>query len=216
MRLSEKALREQADDPTVKMLDLWHSLCVEKIGYTIEVMIDNTKKITTANSTKYEEFNQVDPITFEGKVMLCLHLESLTDNSISLESLSLADNILISHEIGHGVLLLQDFTRCIDSHEIYDDVDLDFILNTMAHHPPLYALQMSFGHEPQSEINDRTLYYIEEFSKTGETNNNHECKRNALILADELLNCSETYKQKLIEIVEKKHPKTTKILRKIL
>ena len=45
MRLyRETALREQADEPIVAMLELWRSLSEQKIGVPIEVMVGNRRE----------------------------------------------------------------------------------------------------------------------------------------------------------------------------
>jgi hypothetical protein len=122
----------------------------------------------------------------EGKVVLSLWLDSLSN----------VNPILVTHEIGHWVLKLQGFQGFIYQPKKHSDIEI--LLNSMAHHPPLYALQRSFGHEPQ------------------ETKGRQSWTRNALLLADDLINCSEAYRTHLKKIVSKKHPLTTKLLEKIL
>jgi hypothetical protein len=40
---NEIELREQADKPTNKMLDLWHQLCLKEIGKSVEVLVFNRR-----------------------------------------------------------------------------------------------------------------------------------------------------------------------------
>jgi hypothetical protein len=144
------------------------------------------------------------PVIIEGKVVLSLWLDSLSN----------VNPILVTHEIGHWVLKLQGFQGFIYQPKKHSDIEI--LLNSMAHHPPLYALQRSFGHEPQLEIDSRSIDNIEVFSKEKETKGRQSWTRNALLLADDLINCSEAYRTHLKKIVSKKHPLTTKLLEKIL
>lgn len=206
MRLyHETALREQADEPIVAMLELWRSLSEQKIGVPIEVMVGNRREHPQLSSFS-GELNTAFPVIVKGKVVLSLWLDSLSDVTLN--------PILVTHEIGHWVLKLQDFRGFIYQPQKHSDVEI--LLNSLAHHPPLYALQRSLGHEPQLEIDSRTLHDIEVFSKERETKKTQFLVRNALLFADDLMNCSEEYYIQLDKIVSKKHPNTSKLLKKIL
>ena len=57
--LHEAEIRKQVDKPTTKMLNLWSSLCPEKIGSSVEVVACDRRNIPTmalvltlANSTQ--------------------------------------------------------------------------------------------------------------------------------------------------------------------
>lgn len=204
MRLyRETALRKQADEPTGAMLDLWRSLSEQKIGAPIEVMIGNRREHRQLSSFSGELYTAF-PVIVEGKAVLSVWLDSLSD----------VNPIVVTHEIGHWVLKLQDFRGFICQPQKHSDVEI--LLNSMAHHPPLYALQRSLGHEPQLEIDSRTLHNVKVFSKERETKERQFWVRNALLLADDLMNCSDAYRTQLERIVSRKHPNTSKLLKKIL
>ncbi|MCK4732476.1 MAG: hypothetical protein KAT65_08460 [Methanophagales archaeon] len=204
MRLyRETTLREQADEPIVAMLELWRSLSEQKIGAPIEVMIGNRREHRQL-SLFSGELNTAFPVIVKGKVVLSLWLDSLSD----------VNPILVTHEIGHWVLKLQDFRGLIYQPQLHSDVEI--YLNSLAHHPPLYALQRSLGHDPQLEIDSRTLHDIEVFSHDRETKDRQFWVKNALLFTDDLMNCSEEYYTQLDKIVSKKHPNTSNLLKKIL
>ena len=204
MRLyRETTLREQADEPIVAMLELWRSLSEQKIGAPIEVMIGNRREHRQLSSFS-GELNTAFPVIVKGKVVLSLWLDSLSD----------VNPILVSHEIGHWVLKLQDFRGLIYQPQLHSDVEI--YLNSLAHHPPLYALQRSLGHDPQLEIDSRSLHDIEVFSKEKEIKKRLFWIKNALLLADDLMNCSEAYHAQLEKIINKKHSNTSRLLKKIL
>jgi len=50
----EIATREQADEPTIAILDLWHSLVKQKIGILIEVMVGDRKENPQLSSVSGE------------------------------------------------------------------------------------------------------------------------------------------------------------------
>lgn len=204
MRLyRETALLNQADEAINRMLDLWHSLTEQKMGSTIEVMIGNRREHHQLSSFSGELYTAF-PVIVEGKLVLSLWLDSLTN----------VNSIIVTHEIGHWVLKLQDFRGFIYKPQPHNDTEI--LLNSLAHHPPLYTLQRSLGHEPQLEIDSRSLHDIEVFSKEKEIKKRLFWIKNALLLADDLMNCSEAYHAQLEKIINKKHSNTSRLLKKIL
>ncbi len=199
---NESAIRKQADTPTIQMLDLWHSLCEERINYSIEVMVADRKEHHQLGSFKGELYTSY-PHIIEGKLRLVLWLDSL-DN---------VNPIIITHELGHRVLDLQGYKGLLDTINRHSDTEI--MLNSLSDHPPLYVLQRSLGHEPQSEIDSRTQHNIDVYSRDKEKGKQN-WMRNALLLADDLTNCSEQYRKKLRSIVKARHPNTSKLLRKVL
>jgi len=204
MRLyRETEIRKHADEPTIAMLELWRSLSEQKIGHTIEVMLGNRRE--HHQLAQYPgELNTAFPHLIEGNVVLSLWLDSFND----------VNPLIVSHEIGHWILKLQGFRAFIYRPKIHDNIEIFF--NSMIHHPPLYELQRSLGHEPQTEINSRALHNIDIFSNERETNNRQLWETNALLLADDLLNCSESLHIQLKEIINKTHTNTSELLKKIL
>ena len=94
--------------------------------------------------------------------------------------------------------------------------NIEILLNSFAHHPPLYALQRSLGHEPQTEIDSRALNDIALFSQEKEIRDAQSWVGNALLIADDLVNCSDKYQRRLKSIVKKKHHNTARLLNRIL
>ena len=199
----ETALRGKADEPTITMLDLWRSLTEEKVGVPIEVMVGNRREHEQLGSFR-GELNTAYPHVIEGKVVLALWLDSFSS----------VNPIVVTHEIGHWVLKLQGLRAVTYKPQLHGNIEI--FLNSFAHHPPLYALQRSLGHEPQPEIDSRALHDIKVFSNEKEARDTQSWIANALLLADDLTNCSDTYRKRLKGVVKKKHPNTAKLLNKIL
>lgn len=199
----ETALRKQADKPTLAMLDLWQSLSKQKFGVPIEVMIGNRREHSQLSAFSGELYTAF-PTTVEGRVALSLWLDSLTN----------VNSILITHEIGHWVLKLQGFRGML--YRLNKHCNEEILLNSMAHHPPLYALQRSLGHEPQMEIDSRADHDLKRFSMETETRQRKIWVRNALLLADDLMNCSEEKHKQLERVLRDKHFNTARYLKKIL
>jgi len=86
----------------------------------------------------------------------------------------------------------------------------------MIHHPALYALQRSVGHNPQVEIDSRADQNIEIYAKEKETNEKQLLIKKAFILADDIMNCSVEKREQLEEVLSSKHPNTMKFIEKIL
>jgi hypothetical protein len=145
----ENWLRKQADTPTIKMLDLWHSLCCKKIDTSIEVMVGNRREYPFHGiSTAQGELNTAIPQTYQGKVILALLLDSIKKLNM----------LVATHELGHWVLKLQGLKSLVN----YDERNgrTEILLSSLASHSALYALQRSLGHEPQKEIDKRASYDI--------------------------------------------------------
>jgi len=199
----ETAIYKRADKATIAMLDLWRSLSEEKVGVQIEVMAGNRREHQQLSSFS-GELNTAWPVTVEGKVVLTLWLDSFIN----------VNPLVITHEIGHWVLKLQGVLGFIYQPQPHSNIEI--LLNSFAHHPLLYALQRSLGHEPQPEIDSRVLNDIKVFSNKKETRDTQSWIANALLFADDLTNCSDTYQKRLKGVVKRKHPNTAKLLNRIL
>lgn len=199
----ETAIRRHEDTATIAMLDLWRSLSEEKLGVPIEVMVGNRREHQQLGSFR-GELNTAYPHVVEGKVVLTLWLDSFSN----------VNPIVITHEIGHWVLKLQGVRGFIYQPQPHSNVEI--LLNSFAHHPLLYALQRSLGHEPQPEIDSRALNDITVFSEKKETRDTQSWIANAFLFADDLTNCSDTYRRRLKAVMKKKHPHTAKLLNRIL
>ena len=201
--LREVEIRKKGDSPTIAMLDLWHSLCQEKLGTPIEVVMGNRRDCKQLRSIR-GEVNIAYPRFVEGKMVLVLWLESPKD----------ANPIVITHEIGHWVLKLQGMRTY--QYKPRPDGWIERHLNSSAQHPHLYELQRSLGHEPRAEIDSRAEHDVHRFSNEREPRGRDAWIENALLLADDILNCSEVYKKRLKSVVKRKHRNTAEILNKIL
>jgi hypothetical protein len=86
------------------------------------------------------EINIAYPQTVEGKVVLFVWLDSFPQ----------VKWVTTSHDIGHLVLKLQGFhgMRYLPKRNTV----MEIWLNSLAHHPPLFDLQRSLGHDPQEMI----------------------------------------------------------------
>lgn len=198
----EDVIRKQADTPTLKMLDLWHKLCNEKLDTTIEIMVGNRREHPELNSYQ-GELHTALPQVYKDKYILALWLDSL--DSVS--------SIIVTHEIGHWVLKLQGVKGVRNGSDPNSDTEI--LLNTMSQHPALYSLQRSIGHEPQKEIDKRTAQRLAILSKTTETVDEKTHLENAFTISDDLINCSQNNRTGMFRILSRKYPKTEKIVNKI-
>lgn len=198
----ESVLRNQADAPTMRMLNLWHSLCNEKVGASIEVMVGNRRE-NPQFSAYPGELNTAIPQICGGKLVLSLFLDSLDK----------ANSIIITHELGHWVLKLQGLKAILDKSNPHSNIEI--MLNSLGQHPSLFKLQRTLGHEPQKEIDIRAAHSIAMLSKTAETSNEQKIE-NALLFSDDLINCSQSNRIGMKRILNRKHPNTEKLVNKIL
>lgn len=199
----ETALIEQADGPTMAMLDLWRSLSLQETGAAIEVMIGNRKENPQLKSFTGELYIAY-PRVIGGKVVLALWMDSLRS----------VKSIIVTHELGHWILKLQGFSGVIYTRQKHNNTEI--LLNSMAHHPPLYNLQRSVGHEPQEEIDSRCENDIRIFSRDKESKRREIWVSNAFLLFDDVLNCSEQNRGALENVVSRRHPKTWKLVKEVL
>lgn len=199
----EKSIREKTDEPTRKMIDLWHKLCKENYGETYEVLLGNRHDHKQLKEFK-GELNTAFPGHVKGKNVIVIWLEQL----------KAVDFVMITHELGHFVLHLSNFDTY--TYKKTEQSNIEILLNSMAHHPALYNLQRSLGHKPQYIIDDRAKDNIEKFSKTPEPDIKNLWIENALLLSDDIINSSKILNEKLKRIISSNHPKTFNYIDKIL
>jgi len=205
---NEIELREQADKPTNKMLDLWHQLCLKEIGKSFEVLVFNRRDCPDLMNIK-GAINTTDIKSWEGKAALRLFLDSTSH----------LNYVIVTHEIGHWILKLQGVKGVRNDEESGEaryEGGIEMSLNNLCSHPALYKLQRSMGHEPQSEIDRRANHNIVGVSKTAEKDDPLQQVKYALSFADDLINCSEDVRKGLQRIIAKRWSKTEKIVNKIL
>ncbi len=196
----EIEIRKQADEPTLKMLDLWRSLSKEKTGVAVEVMIGNRREHKQLKDFDGELYT-ASPFVYNNKPFLVLYMDSLSN----------VNPLMITHEIGHWVLHLQGFYAL--KYSPNNNGNIEILLNSMAEHVPLYALQKSLGHEPETEIEARTLHNIKLFAKKVKSEKN--ITANVLMLTDDIINCSDSNRIALLNVLNKNYPKTSKLTKKI-
>lgn len=199
----ESAIRKGADQPTLGMLALWHELVSKEIGSPIEVGVACRKDFPQFKNFR-GEINTAMPMKVQEKPFLVLIFED-TKN---------VEEVILTHELGHCVLKLQGFSPFICIPERHSNNEI--MLNSLAHHPPLYALQRSLGHEPQEEVDKRARHDLKLFSKGAEKPGKQLWVQNALLATDDLLHCSKELKEKMLETLQAKHPRTTRLANKIL
>ena len=128
-------------------------------------------------------------------IMLCLILW--------LEPKNFENEIIISHEIGHWILFLDGFTKYSFRHN--QKLTVEF--STMHLHFPLYSIQRKFGFDPQHEIDLRVKHDIERRkNKSGVYINNEAMLADVFYLADDIINCSEKYRELLLNVLKNKRP----------
>lgn len=201
--LPETYIRKMADEPTIKILDLWNKLSGEILGYPIEIMIGDRKDNSELKHIP-GEINSAYPGVFEGKVVLPIWLENIKS----------FDPLLITHEIGHWVLMIKGFKGLVNKYNRQTGIDIN--MNSLAQHPPLYKLQRDFGHDPQKMIDTRAKSNLNNLTKGPEIMLGDRWAEFALLFADDVLNCSEEIKNDLIEILKEDFPVTFSFLEKIL
>lgn len=192
----EETLRNGADDATIACLDLWHSLCNKLFQARVEVRVASRREFPpTAQATG--ELNTAVPICHEGKVILLL----LFDDT------SCVEEVIVTHELGHWVLKLQGYRGLINHDGRFSNEEI--FLTSLAHHSPLYELQLSLGHDPQLEIDKRAAHNLQLFGKSPEDQvDRRNRKLNALMLGDDFLHCSQDYIDQLRTTLARNHPNT--------
>lgn len=123
---------------------------------------------------------------------------------LALETLNSIDEVLITHELGHWVLRLQGFESLQNEHKRNGSTEMH--LNSLAQHPALYALQRELGHEPQTEIDSRAAHNLK-LVRSGEFDRSRAPVDDALHLADDMLNCSDSISRELEETLRSRLPK---------
>jgi hypothetical protein len=198
MPYSEKKLRELMDPPTNRMIDLWDQACITTLKKPVEIVVDDRRNDPIYRSW-LGEVNTASPGIHEGRVVLYV----LVDSFPRLRP------IVISHEIGHWVLILRGFRalQCIPR-----NIFRESLLNSLAGHPSLFRLQKQLGDDPQNEIDLRCGYDRRQFSRPRQI----DSVNMALLLADDLLNCSFDYREPLRRVLRKSFPDTLRLTERVV
>ncbi len=201
--LPESYIRKMADEPTLKFLDLWKKLSEETFDYPIEIMMGDRKDNPELKHIP-GELNSAYPAVFDGKVVL----------PIWLEKPKYFDPLIITHEIGHWILMIKGFKGLVNKYNRQTGIDIN--MNSLAHHLPLYKLQRELGHDPQKLIDTRAKTNLNNLTKGPEIMLGDRWAEFALFFADDTLNCSEEIKNDLFEVLQDDFPVTFSFLEKIL
>lgn len=199
----ESYIRKMADTPTITVLDLWKKLAKEILDYELDVVICDRKDNPQLRHIP-GELNTAYPGLYDGKIVL----------SIWLENPKIFNPLLVTHEIGHWILMINGFKGLINKYNLQGQLDIN--MNSLAHHVPLYKLQRDFGHDPQKIIDSKAKNNINGLSKGSEILLGDRWAEFALLFADDILNCSENIKNDILEILSEDYPVTFSFLEKIL
>lgn len=198
----EAVLREYGDEPTNRMFDIWHQECLIYIKNDIDViMADRRQNPQLCNIPG--EINSASPAVFDNKLYLVLWFDSVYP----------LQPLLVTHELGHWILVLRGYKSLVDPARTYGDIVVN--LNSLAQHPPLFTLQRSLGHEPQDMIDLKAKNDIDYLNEQKEHNKQYWIS-DALLIADDLINCSENYRVRLNNILKKRFPNTNRFVRTIM
>lgn len=191
---------------TSMMLTYWEDLSKKTLGVSVGVILMNTRDHPKFKNHTYGELNTAMPVSNnkDKKVFLAVLADDIDKTT----------SIIISHEIGHWVLKIQGYQGVDGSNR--ENRNLASLLNSLAHHLPLYKLQTNLGYSIQLEIDDRTRHNIDLFAKDSEKLDNHCEFINALYLADDVMSCSEDLKGELKKVLLEKHPKTLSLINQII
>ncbi len=197
----DSEIGKKADEPTKKAVNLWRALSKENTGELIEVMIGDKSEHPDERIRQFpRRLNVADPIEVDGRIVLGLYIE---DERFEI----------ITHEIGHWILSFQGFHSLIYRPEPNNGINMR--LNSLAHHFPLYDLQKELGHNFQNEIDHRTLDTIDQLTNNGEPQRREERVEIALLITDDLLNCSPNLRRELRNAL-KRYRRTNNLIKKIL
>ncbi|MCP4105305.1 MAG: hypothetical protein GY749_07195 [Desulfobacteraceae bacterium] len=206
---NEEELRKEADEPTLKCLELWKSMCDKlELDSYIEVLIGNRH-----DHPDYEDwpghFSTADMKKIDNKNYLILWLDSLP----------IKDLATVTHEVGHYILTFQGFNdKKIETNEYpsikkkIPDEYLEEFFNSLLHHKPLYDLQKNFGHNPDFKKKDSIKKYENEFNNSEEKADIRKILYHSLILSDHFINNSKSDIEKLKDVLTEKHPETLDII----
>lgn len=199
---NEAVLRDYGDEPTNRMLDIWHQECLNYINNDIDVIMANRRQNQQLRDIP-GELSTASPAVFDNKLCLVLWLDSVYP----------LQPLIVTHELGHWILVLRGYKMLVDPARTYGDIVINF--NSMAHHPPLFTLQRSLGHEPQDMIDLKAKNDNDYLNKEKERNSQRWIS-DALLIADDLINCSENYRRRLNSTLKKRLPNTNRFIRIIM
>lgn len=199
----EKALLDLGDKPLANILGLWHELCQEKIGADFEVMVGNRREHHQLADYRGES-NVATPHIIKNQLKLIVWVDNTRD----------VKSLLLTHEIGHWILKLQGFRGMVNKPSPHSDIEI--ILNSLLHHPGVYAIQRQHGQDPQKSIVDRLKHNLKLFREGEEGKTKEDRIQRALIIVDDYMHCSTTLRAEVDRVLREKHKLTKKLLAKLM
>ena len=205
----EEQIRENCASPGIAMLDLWHQLCDQRLGRSLDVTITSRRdmqlppglpeNVSTGAPMEHPELGKVLNLVLDfGKEFMI-------------------DDLLWTHELCHWILMLQGFPWFM-SEKVPSLINSHF--NAIAHHTPIFELQRSFGFDPQSMIDERTRKNVHAWSKMDEKTAFPPHRLNwvdlALRAADDLIGSSQNLRTEMLEMLRQKYRKTARFVATIL
>ena len=168
------------------------------LGRPLEVVAENRRKNPQPVSFFDGQVNFARPAGYQRQVVLSVWLDSFPDYS----------PLMLTHEVGHWILNFRGFRGFVRQPR---EPNVEGLVNSLAHHPPLYVLQKSVGHDPKPEIDSRCDHNIRLCSE----HRKEDPLLSALYISDDLLNCSWKKRRELEWVVAKYRPKTMKLVTRI-
>jgi len=186
----EYTLTKQADPPTLKLINDWHTLCKEKIGVDIEIMVADRHE-----HPKYKNFkgtmNFALPNRVNGRIIYGLYLDNL--NNVEPE--------IISHELCHPLLKLMGLKSMRNDENVHSREEN--YLNTLCDHPLVYEEQRKYGHSPNNMINEKAMREVKFLSRKHINLNDDEIIIISLNISDSVYNSPRTLSRKILRKAKK-------------
>ena len=145
------------------------------------------------------------PKIMGGKLVITLFLEQTMS----------PEPILITHELAHFIIKLQGVKGVVDFKPFSNSAQIQASLNSFAQHRAVYALQRRYNQDPQAMIDRRTKLNTLSLSNSHEPYDKQTQIERALLLCDDLLNCSqENYA--IMQDALARHEQTNNLVKSVL
>ena len=206
----EAEIRAQFADspPTIGILDQWKELSTKLCGRSIEVLLADRREFTSKKGIHVAgEINLAMPEVLQNELRLVVYMEHMSN----------VTDIVLTHEICHWILFLQGFLGIQFTEPQSSPFNsVQIMLNSMAHHPPLYVLQRSHGIEPQPEIDSRAQDNLDSIKKASERIAETVRIERALLFADDLLSCSPEIRKETLDTLSQKQTELFSVVQIVL
>ena len=200
--VSESTVRGHGDEAVNALLDVWHQECKAHFKRDIDVIL--------ADRTDNTQLRDIPGAIFGASPLIMANKMVLT---IWVDTVDRIQPVMITHELGHWVLLLRGYKTMINPQHRPDETAVN--LNALAHHPPLYELQQSIGHDPL-ELTDPDTERDVNFFNNMKYRDASYFLSDALRAADLMTTCSEHLRHRLEDVLKKRMPITNQYAHTIL